>query len=249
MDRFDYYKEVYYKELENRNDINNSLSLPIGLITGMIAGLFYFLTAFNYKYSVWLSAFFISVVVISVINLVFSIYYLIQAYCKITKGYDYSILADSSVIDSYYLELKNYYSKHLAPNTNADEESKNYLISEMVRNTDDNQKNNKEKGKHRYNCEKYLIISFIALTTAIPFFTLNYIFKPSNNIQEVKIVSYPLMKTDKNLPTNRNFILDLIKDSAMIPIINNTPSPKPTPPPSQVIKEGSDPKPKGTKGR
>jgi hypothetical protein len=49
MNRFDLYKELYYKEIEQRESIANSLTLPIGIITAQVAWLYYFYNniAFN----------------------------------------------------------------------------------------------------------------------------------------------------------------------------------------------------------
>jgi hypothetical protein len=43
MDRLDIYKDFYFREQERKNSINDSLSFPTGVITGLIAWMFYFL--------------------------------------------------------------------------------------------------------------------------------------------------------------------------------------------------------------
>ena len=180
MNRFDFYKEFYFKELDSRNELNNSLSLPIGLITAFIAGLFYLVTNFNYTYSTLLTLLFLVSLAFGLGYLVASIYNLIKAYTDYPRGYTYSILADTNDIDSYYQELKKFYADSQQPDT-TDKEFEEYILHEIIKNTGDNQKNNKRKNKFRYNCEKNLIASFMAICFSIPFFLGTYNFKPAKD--------------------------------------------------------------------
>lgn len=50
MNQLEFYKEQYFKELETKDSIENSLATPIGITTGLIAGLFYLVTNFEYDF-------------------------------------------------------------------------------------------------------------------------------------------------------------------------------------------------------
>ena len=247
MEQFDFYKEFYFKELDNRNEINSSLSLPIGLITALIAGIFYLLTNFDYKYSVAITTLFVIQIIFSIAFLVASIYNLIKAYSDFHKGYDYAILADTADLDNYYQQLKAFYASNTALPDSSKQEFETYVLNEMIKNTGDNQKNNKKKTKFRYNCERHLINSFVAISLCLPVFCIDYSFKAEKKEPiEVRIDTSKTIPINLNSKENRNFILE-IKDSVLMPQSSNTTTtstvPKPTPPASQLIKEGHDPRP------
>lgn len=234
--KFEFYKENYFKELDKRNEINNSLSLPIGLITAIVAGIFYLLTNFDYKYSLFLALIFSATILISLCFLIISVYHLIKAYSDFPKAYYYAILPDTNEIENYYQELKKFYSSNTSVTDTSEQEVENHILTEMIKNTGENQKNNKRKSKFRYDCEYYLIATLISICLVLPFFGINYAYKPNNKEPiEVKII-YP-QNVNLNSEENRNFVISLLKDSLFM-TTNTITQPKPTPPPSQVIKEG-----------
>ena len=118
---------------------------------------------------------------------------------------------------------------------NSDEDFDQYLIDEMVKNTDANQKNNKKKNKHRFSCEKNLIAALLFICLNIFPFGYNYTLKMGEHKNVILLL---------NSEENKNLIDRLIlKNKKMADDKNSpTPAPKPTPPPSQVIKEGQDPR-------
>lgn len=233
MDKFDFYKELNLKEEDKKNQINNSLSLPIGIITGLVAGLFYFLTAFDFNLSFWDSIVFSLITLTSIFFLGASIFHLIKSYSNFHKGYDYAYLADANDLDNYYKELKKYYETNPTLTDTSETEFKQYIFKELVKNTDLNQKNNKKKNKHRFNCEKHLITAFLFLCLNLFPFGYNYALKKDKNHSVL---------LDLNSKENRNFIDSLILNHQTMADDKNPPAPKPTPPPSQLIKEGQDPR-------
>ncbi|HAH25061.1 MAG TPA: hypothetical protein DCL77_15115 [Prolixibacteraceae bacterium] len=176
------------------------------------------------------------------------IYNLIKAYSDFPKGYDYSLLADTNDLDLYHQQLKKFYTQNPDLPDTSEQEVEEYILNEMIRNTDENQKNNKRKTKFKYNCEKYLINSFIVIFISLLLFCLNYSLKsPKRDPIEVKIDNSIAIPLNLDSKENRNFIQKILKDSIVMPkqVKTTTITPrKPTPPVSQTIKEGKDPKPK-----
>lgn len=234
MDIFEFYKELNKLEEEKKNNINNSLSLPIGVITGLVGVLFYFLTFFDFKLSLVTSIIFLIIILASIIFLLLSIYHLIKSYSNFHEGYDYVYLADAMELNLYHKELKNYYQVNPNLIDNSDAEFKQYILDELVRNTDSNQKNNKQKSKHRFNCEKHLISSFFLLCLCLFSFGYNFSLK-----KDKKENCY----LDISSKENRNFIDSIILNHKIMANETNQPPRRPIPPPSQVIKEGQNPKP------
>jgi hypothetical protein len=177
-DKFDFYQDYYFRELNRRNEINSSLSIPIGLITALVGGGSYLITNFEYHVSLWLTIPFIVAMLAGLVFLGLSVYNLIKAYTNFPGRYDYVIIADNDDIEKYRQELKAYYAANPSFPDSSEEDFEQYLIASMVRNTGANQKNNKRKLKFSYNCEKHLIITLIVISVSLPFFFINYWLKP-----------------------------------------------------------------------
>lgn len=177
-DKFDFYQDYYFRELNRRNEINSSLSIPIGLITALVGGGSYLLTNFEYHLSPWLTVPFTVTMTAGLVFLLFSIYNLIKAYTNFPGRYDYVFIADNEVIERYRQDLKAYYAANPSLRDVSEEEFDGYLIAEMVKNTGVNQKNNKRKTKFSYNCEKNLINALISISISLSFFSVNHVLKP-----------------------------------------------------------------------
>ena len=227
--RFDFYKEFYFKELDRRDEINNSLSLPIGIITALFAGIFYLFTNFDYSsetslilinicsckltYQILLISLFVLSILTGTIFLCIAIYHLIKSYSDFPNGYQYEVLPDTNQIDLYEKQLKDYYTKELGTDIISKEEVKSYVLSEMIRNTGVNQVNNKRKWKFKYHCEYYLITSVCIIGISLLLFIVNYTLKTEKKDPiEVKLVSSESFKIDLNSKENRNFIMNVFKD-------------------------------------
>jgi len=177
-DKFDFYQDYYFRELNRRNEINGSLSIPIGLITALVGGGSYLITNFEYHVALWLTVPFIAVMLVGLGFLGMSVYNLIKAYTNFPRGYNYIYIADNDDIEKYRQELKAFYADNPSLPDSSEEDFEQYLISSMVKNTGANQRNNKRKMKFGYNCEKHLIIALILVSASLPFFSVNYWLKP-----------------------------------------------------------------------
>lgn len=179
MNEFEFYKEFYFKELEVRNEINNSLTLPIGLITGLVAGISYFFTHFDFTESFCIQILFLIPIGLGIVFLIVSVYHLIIAYANFPKGYEYFILADTNDLDKYKQELIQYHSDNPEAKGSPESGFDSYILSEMIKSAGNNQKNNKRKYKFRYDCEKFLIMSFVFICLSLPAFVINQASKSS----------------------------------------------------------------------
>jgi len=93
-----------------------------------------------------------------------------------------------------------------------------------------------------------LIYAFIIIGFCLLVFMVNYTLKPERKIDtELKIKNNDSLKINFNTKENRTFILDMLNSSKLDTMEYRKETPKPTPPPSQLIKEGQDPKPRPSK--
>ena len=112
MEQEAFYKDQYDKTLDRKNEINTSLSTPIGILTALIAGLYFATTNFDFADNKNLSIAFVVVGLLSVFLLGLSIYHLIRAFSDFHNGYDYAYLNDTDVLDNYYKGLVTFYHSH-----------------------------------------------------------------------------------------------------------------------------------------
>ncbi|NCD67877.1 MULTISPECIES: hypothetical protein [Mucilaginibacter] len=202
MEQEAFYKDQYDKTLDRKNEINTSLSTPIGILTALLAGLYFASTNFDFSDNKFLSISFIVISVVSICLLGKSIYHLIRAFSDFHNGYDYAYLNDTDVLDAYYQGLVNFYQSQ--PNSTlagsiaeAKKEFDAYLLQELIKSAGINQKNNKSKIFQRFQCHQYMIYALIALSLLIIPFGIDFgVNKGKDKVQRVKI--------DSVIPVNLN---------------------------------------------
>lgn len=240
MDNLEFYKEQYYKEIERKNDISNSLATPIGIISALVAGLFYSLTSFDFSSNAILVVAFILTLIVVLYFLSISIFHLIKAFSDFHNGFNYAYLIDTDDLDKYHKQLKEYYRQTNTTDI-SDAEFKDYVLSELIKSTGINQKNNKSKIKHRYLCHKYMINTFLTMCILTILFGINFgLQNTKQRIQKVEIDSTLNIKLQSE--QNQIFTDSLIKKSIKMADEKEKKVEKPTPPPTQIIQEGKDPK-------
>lgn len=201
MELLDFYKELYHKENDRRNDIEGSLNIPILIITTLSTVAFYFITNFDYKVNLFLlgdclslKTVFITGVAITVGAIILSVYWLRRAFVHYSNEYDYSGIPYLQKLHDYYKELVNYYQGIGKAVSDADEHFNNYLKDNLVKHIDHNMYVNDNKRRFIYKCKKILVVALITtLITSIPF-GINY-FKKDSTVYKVDI--FPNSNTKK----------------------------------------------------
>jgi len=202
MEQEVFYKDQYDKSLDRKNEINSSLSTPIGILTALVAGLFYATTTFDFSDKLILTIIFAIIGCGSLILLGKSIFHLVKALSDLHEGYDYAYLADTNDLDDYYTGLLNFYNSQLgatpaSAQLSAQKEFDSYLLSELIKSAGINQKNNKAKMFQRFKCHQFMIFAFISLSLLIIPFGIDFgINKGKDKVQKVKI--------DSVIPVNLN---------------------------------------------
>ncbi len=211
MDQEQFYKDQYDRALDRKNEINSSVSTPIGILTALIAGLYFETTNFDYGDGIALCVAFLIIGVVTILLIGRSVYHLIKAFSDFQNGYDYAYLNDTDVLDAYYRALLAYY---LAQPTKtpataeaaAREDFSSYILSELIKSTGINQKNNKAKVAERFQCHKFMIFALISLSLLIIPFGIDFaIHRGKDKIQKIKIESVvPVSLSDKQKDTSNH---------------------------------------------
>ncbi|MEO8235466.1 MAG: hypothetical protein ABI549_08645 [Flavobacterium sp.] len=81
MNKIDFLQEWFYKEEDRKGILNDSLNIPIGILTGILAGVYFLVSKYNYcSGSEILKFIFITLIVVSIIFWLICITYLLLSY-------------------------------------------------------------------------------------------------------------------------------------------------------------------------
>jgi len=226
MEQEEFYKDQYDRTLDRKNEINASVSTPIGILTALIAGLYFETTNFDYGDTIWLCIVFSCIGLSTVFLIGCSIYHLIKAFSDFQNGYNYAYLNDTDILDQYYQGLLAYYQAQpnttpASTETTAQKEFGAYILSELIKSAGINQKNNKAKIAERFQCHKFMIFALISLSlTIIPFGIDFAIHRGMDKIQKVKIESIvPVSLAAKPQDTSNK---KQLKQQSHVKATNNT---------------------------
>jgi len=193
MDQHDFYKDLYDRSLTERTEINNSLATPIGILTALLAGLYFCSTTFNYEDKGWLVVLFMALAGLSAILLLVAIFFLGLAFSDFLADRQYFTLNDAQRLDDYHTQLVNYYVTQPptlpdTPESMAGKEFERYLRQELIRNAHMNQQVNRRKTAFLFQSHKFMIYAIVSLALLlIPFgidFGLN---RGTDKVQQVMI--------------------------------------------------------------
>lgn len=188
MDNFELFKELYHKENERRNEVQNALNIPIAIISALSTGVYFLLTNFDYKLNETISYIFIIICFLAACFILLSIYYLVRAFSDLTKGYEYTGLPYPQELYNWEIELTKYYTQY-GSIEEAQSEFKKKITEKLVKNTDHNMFVNDKKYGYIYNSKKFLIFGMVTILIAMLPFGYNYIYK-KENIQKLELISF-----------------------------------------------------------
>lgn len=189
MDKFEFYKELYFRENERRREVLNSLNIPIAIITALFSGMYLFVTSFDYQVEYFLTAIFIALISALGICLLLALYFLIRAFSDFTKGYEYSGIPYTKELYDWNKNLEDYYEEYEGSKKKAKKAFETFITENLVKHTEHNMYVNDKKHGYIYRSKKFLIIALVlSLITLVPF-GYNYFNKESDTyrVEVVKL--------------------------------------------------------------
>jgi len=201
MDQDSFYKDQYDKSLAGRTEINSSISTPIGILTALLAGLYFCATTFDYHGDAkWLTWSFTGLALLSAVFLLVAVIYLILAFADFLPNRSYFNINDADVLDQYYGSLIASY-KSVPPAAPATAESQasddfnEYLKEEYIRNAAINQRINRIKTALLFQSHKFMIYAIISISLLIIPFGIDFgEHKGKDKVQQIRI--------DQSLPVD-----------------------------------------------
>ena len=202
MDNFEFYKELYFKENERRMEVQNSMNIPIAVITATASVEFYLITTMNYKNGVINNWIFYFLIGFSNIGLLISIFNLIRAFGEFFKGYEYSSIPYVQQLYDWSLNLDKYFKDQGKTTQDAEQHFKKYMVENLIKHTDHNMYVNDQKFTCIFLSKKFLIFSMICTLLSIgPYFyskftTTKELLKPKQ-LELVKLPESLYVRLDK----------------------------------------------------
>lgn len=188
IDEFEFYKELYHKENERRQEVINALNIPIIIVSGIITASFYYVTTFDYTLENFLNYIFIFFVFISAFILILIIYNMVRAYVDFSKGYEYSGIAYPQELFDWHQREKAEALKTDGNTAFADEYFKKYITENLVKHIDHNMYVNDSKYSYVYNAKRYIVACLIStIITLIPY-GYNY-FNKKEKMMQIELIS------------------------------------------------------------
>jgi len=172
INKTDFYKTIYDRECQRRFTLDNSISIPVAVTSGLIAALVFFVSNFDYHYDLVFTIIFVILSLVSTSLLVISIVNLMRSFINFGKGYEYKEIPLLSEIEKHYHELLDY-NKDDINKTEIDFEK--FLQTQFIKDADANTKINDNRSFKLYLAKKYLVFTLISLgTLCIPFVIISY---------------------------------------------------------------------------
>jgi hypothetical protein len=176
MQDLEFYLNWYEKEEERKVALENSLNIPIGVLT-VIYGLdFYLFSKLDVQHPLSIiSLISILIIIGSFAAALIASLYLYKSYNKIIRGYTYKAFPFASQLLAHKKSVIEYYKKYAStfPGISGDEQFEIYLINKLAEYIDNNAYNNDLKANALYKSKRWLFISLLFIIFAIVAFVLN----------------------------------------------------------------------------
>ena len=162
MNDLDFYKSIYDRELNRRKNLDDSITIPIGIISLLIGLISFFYTNADYKVIIMNDYKILSLFGLSILSMTMSIVFIIKSYNNFLRGFNYPNFAYLRQIRELQTKTIPNYNNKVTLEKKMSFESE--LIGRLITITDENTKIN-----DRRSFDSYLAKTFIISTLTILF--------------------------------------------------------------------------------
>ncbi|MFK5891237.1 MAG: hypothetical protein QM486_10970 [Flavobacteriaceae bacterium] len=161
MSHLDFYKSIYDRELNRRKNLDDSISIPIGIISLLVGLISFFYSNKDYKTIIIENYFILFLFGISIILMTLSIIFIIKSYNNFLRGFNYPNI-------SYLKNIRKLQTQDI-PNYNqivTKEKEMNFekeLVDKLIGITDTNTKINDTRAFDIYLAKTFIISSLSVL--------------------------------------------------------------------------------------
>lgn len=193
MDRLDFHNEWYNNELIRQEVLNESINIPVGILTAVFALYAFLVSGYNFDqgFDTFVCNFFIISLCSSFFMWLCVLFNVSKSYNNHFRGYEYGYLPFAIDLDTYYLSLIAYVTSnsHLLPmGTTTESMFDSYLLESLQKSIDINAQNNSKKSSYLFLAKRWLLACIIFLLLSIIPFGINFLkFNKANKVQEFSI--------------------------------------------------------------
>jgi len=180
MNRLNFLIDWYHKENERHSNLNNSLSIPIGILTGLFALFFFLVKEFSFKNEshFYIKLLFISFLILACIFWLLVVFNLFRSYNNLFKGYEYKGLPYPTTLNEQYEILEKFVNDN-KKELDSDDTAQSFYESQLIEMLSDdlnrNISNNDIKSRYLHIAKKYLLGCIIAVIISAAPFMAHYI--------------------------------------------------------------------------
>jgi hypothetical protein len=198
----DFYKDHYFLELTRREDANNALTIPFGVLSILVGAVLIVAKEIDFPLD-GIEAYQIIVMAITFVFFLITSYFLYKSW----TGYEYLYIASPKTIKEYTVNLFGYYlaigDEQEIAKEKADNETLEFIDSEYAETADVNFSNNNKKVEYLRRANTFLSVSAIfAVLTSVPF--IFALIKDPSETYKIEIVNQS--KESKIMATNNQQI-------------------------------------------
>jgi hypothetical protein len=173
MDKFDFYKGIYERELNRRKDLDSLVNLPLSLLTILISGNMYLLQntekpeglrSISFEHFIFFS---ISAMI------VIGIFYLTRSYNNLFRGFKYETIALAGKIRNFEVFVIEDYNSKVTDTDKIDFE--NEVIEQYVQLAEKKAIINNKRSLDLYRAKTFAIIALIMTILNSLILTLKYL--------------------------------------------------------------------------
>lgn len=207
MELLDHYKDTYHRENERSKALQDSLSIPIGIISVLTTLLTFYLFNFDFKYKTWLSLWFLLSLATGTLFLVLAGWRIYLAYniTSINPTVSYKLLPVAEEQRIYFDSVKAYYitqgeAEDIA-NISANKDFQSYLQDLYIEYGSNNNDVNATIYGFITTAKRNILISLVIFLLAVVPYGINYENKPSSSTKFEIIKSVPLQLDTNTIKT------------------------------------------------
>ena len=181
MDKLQFLIDWYNREEERKASVENSLNIPIGILTLLFVVQFYLVKDFGFdNFESWEIISLLILVSASCISSLIAGFYILKSYHNFPKEYKYVGIPYPTQLLRYESELIEFYKQNSLHFNNVcgEDKFKDYLQNKLAEQIDKNSYNNDEKYRFLNISKRLIFISVITLVIAFVPFLTNLFSKP-----------------------------------------------------------------------
>lgn len=163
---YEFYKELYFHEIEVREQLNTRIQIPVALIASLAGALAFMLLKLDEKVDGWMIIVFVIFLAISVVMLIVSAYFLIRTWVNHT----YSFLPTASKTENYRKELIKTYEGYDNDNDYVEQYLHEYLCDYFINCSSKNTNVNDRRSLYLHRSNMSLVAVIVSSAIAFSFF-------------------------------------------------------------------------------